>query len=506
MFNFIGSEMAKIGNILKQGASTKLTDEQFIVKEINTFKTSRRRKDMIDGEKYYAGRHDILSRKRTVIGATGELEEVKNLPNNRIVDNQYKKMVDQKNNYLLGQPISVQSDNELYSKVLKQVFNKKFQRLMKNVGEDSLNNGVGWLFIYYDEHGEFTFKRFKPYEIIPGWKDAEHTVLDYAIRIYEVISYEGADEKIVEKVEVYYDKGINRFILDGGKLIPDEVPFQNYFTLIDVDDEGKEIAQGWNWSRIPLIPFKYNSKEIPLIKMVKTLQDGLNTILSNFQNNMEEDARNTILVLVNYDGENLGEFRKNLATYGAVKVKTVDGAGGDLKTLQVEVNSENYKSILEIFKKAIIENAMGYDAKDDRLAGNPNQMNIQSMYSDIDLDANSMETEYQASFEELLWFINVHLFNAGIGDFEGEDVTVLFNRDILISESEVIDNCGKSAGILSDETIIANHPWVDDPQAELERLEQQKKDAIEQYGGAFNPVPPTDPAVKQNQGGGVDEE
>lgn len=30
---------------------------------------------------------------------------------------------------------------------------------------------------------------------------------------------------------------------------------------------------------------------------------------------------------------------------------------------------------------------MGFDAKDDRLSGNPNQMNIQSMYSDIDTDA-----------------------------------------------------------------------------------------------------------------------
>ena len=169
--------------------------------------------------------------------------------------------------------------------------------------------------------------------------------------------------------------------------------------------------------------------------MVKTLQDGLNTIISNFQNNMEEDARNTILVLVNYDGENLGEFRKNLATYGAVKVKTVDGAGGDLKTLQVEVNAENYKAILEIFKKAIIENAMGYDAKDDRMSGNPNQMNIQSMYSDIDLDANSMETEFQASFEELLWFINVHLFNASFGDFEGEDRVLSFPWDILDMKS-----------------------------------------------------------------------
>ena len=203
---------------------------------------------------------------------------------------------------------------------------------------------------------------------------------------------------------------------------------------------------------------------------------------------MEEDVRNTILVLKNYDGQNLGEFRKNLATVGAVKVRTVDGADGGVDKLTIEVNSDNYKAIIEIFKKAIIENAMGYDAKDDRLAGNPNQMNIQSMYSDIDLDANNMETEYQAAFEDLLWFINCHFANMGMGDFEDEEVNVIFNRDILISESEVIANCQSSVGVLSDETIIANHPWVDDPQAELERLQKQKEENMEQYGGAFNPM------------------
>lgn len=91
-------------------------------------------------------------------------------------------------------------------------------------------------------------------------------------------------------------------------------------------------------------------------------------MLSDFENNMQEDARNTILVLENYDGENLGEFRRNLATYGAVKVRTGDGAKGGVSTLTVDVNSENYKSILELFKKALIENARGYDAKDDRLS------------------------------------------------------------------------------------------------------------------------------------------
>ena len=210
-----------------------------------------------------------------------------------------------------------------------------------------------------------------------------------------------------------------------------------------------------------------------------------------------------MLLLVNYDGENLGEFRKNLATYGAVKVRTVDGAGGDVRTLQVEVNSDNYKAILELFKKAIIENAMGYDAKDDRMSGNPNQMNIQSMYSDIDLDANGMETEYQASFEELLWFINCHLFNVGMGDYEQEDVEIIFNRDMMLNEGEVIDNISKSVGIISDETLVAQHPWVDDVQAELDRLEEQKKKNMEEYGLGFNPgqnVPPDDPGGEEGAG------
>ena len=125
---------------------------------------------------------------------------------------------------------------------------------------------------------------------------------------------------------------------------------------------------------------------------------------------------------------------------------------------------------------------MGYDAKDDRMGGNANQMNIQSMYSDIDIDANDTETEYQAAFEEILWFVNAHLANCGYGDFESEQVKIIFNRDILMNKTEAIENCQKSAGIISDETIISHHPWVDDPIAEQERLDRQKEqEMMEQY-------------------------
>ena len=94
MFNFLLSEAARLANAITVGKD-RITDEQFIVNEINSFKISRKRNDMLTGEKYFLGIHDILSRKRTVIGENGELTEVDNLPNNKVVDNQYKKMVNQ---------------------------------------------------------------------------------------------------------------------------------------------------------------------------------------------------------------------------------------------------------------------------------------------------------------------------------------------------------------------------------------------------------------------------
>lgn len=459
---------------IKNSAKTSMTRLEFFEAEIKKFKKSQKRKDMFTGENYYSGEQDILDRKRTIIGEDGLLVEVENLPNNKIIDNQYAKMVDQKTNYLLGKPITFKTDNKSYAEQLEAIFKMKFQRTLKNLGESTLNGGIAYLYPYYNDNGDIAFKIFYPYEGLPFWKDQEHTELDCFLRIFPVEAYEGAREVIIEKCEIYTLEGIERYILKDNKLIDDiENPSSTHFK---VEAEGKE--SGLNWERVPVIAFKYNNKEIPLIKRVKCLQDGINTIISDFENNMQEDARNTILVLKNYDGTNLGEFRRNLATYGVVKVRYDGEAKGGVETLTVEVNSENYKAILDIFKKALIENARGYDAKDERMNNNPNQMNIQSMYSDIDLDANGMETEWQASFEELLWFINVHLTNTGKGDFMNEKVDIIFNRDVLINETEAITNCKNSVGVISNETIVSQHPWVNDNEEELKRIEEEKQDMI----------------------------
>ena len=71
VFN-LGNVMKKINHIISEGAKTIMTDTQFLEKEIKKFKNSPKRMAMITGEKYYLGEHDILQRKRTVIGENGE--------------------------------------------------------------------------------------------------------------------------------------------------------------------------------------------------------------------------------------------------------------------------------------------------------------------------------------------------------------------------------------------------------------------------------------------------
>ena len=488
---FVQTETARINRLIEEGAGRGLTEREFFAREIVAWKGSPERVEQMKGETYYNGKHDILDRKRTAIGPDGKLIEVHNLPNAKVIDNQYAKMVDQKTNYLFGRPFTINSENDQYVERLKKRFNKAFQRLLKYVGEDALNGGKGWVFIFYNEQGELSFRRFPAFQVLPFWKDDDHTTLDAAARLYLQEVWDGLTKKLVEKVEIYKPDGIYRYILEGSTLIPD-VELGDYAPYITVKTGEK--MEAYNWDRLPLIAFKYNKQETPLIRRVKSLQDGINTLLSDFQNNMEENARNTILVLKNYDGQDLGEFRYNLSTFSAVKVRE----DGGVETLTIEVNSDNYKAILELFKKALIENARGYDAKDDRLSGNPNQMNIQSMYSDIDLDANSMETEFQAAFEQLLWFINQDMKTKGEGDFEQEEVTIVFDRDILINETEAIANCAASSGVISNETIVEQHPWTKDVQAELDRLKKEKEEAMADYMGAF---PNQNPKLNQEPGG-----
>lgn len=477
-------ETRRLIKIVEEGAKTAASNKEIIEMELLKWKNSKKRKNMVQGNDYYIGKQDILNKTRTSIDAHGNAVTVNGVPNSIIVDNQYKKMVDQKVNYLFGKPVTFECDNDALHDELMSIFNMKFNRVLRLLAKNCYNCGIGWLFLHINEFGMFDFKLLPSQEILPFWKDEEHTELDFAVRLYEMEVYEGRTKTIVECVEVYGPDGIDYYTLEGGRLVEDVTKeHASYVTYTDA--QGNQTP--YNWVKIPLIPFKYNVEELPLLVHVKSIQDAINTIMSNFEDNMLQDQYNSIYILVNYDGENLAQFRHNVNAYGAVKVRSINGVQGDVKTLGIQVDSSNYTVILEELKKAMIENSMGYDAKDDRLGGNANQMNIQSMYSDIDLDANTIETEFQASFEEILWFVKNYINMNGGGDYSNENIKVVFNRDMLMNEQEIMDMLLKAGLQLSQETLMNQVPFITDAKAEVERVKEEKKENIEEYNfGSIN--------------------
>lgn len=455
------------------------------------------REEQLLAEKYYDGDHDILKREKKVIGADGKLVTINNVANNKLVDNQYRKLVDQKTNYVLGKPITIATEDDKYLKQLTKIFNKKVHRQLRTLARYAVDGAISWLYPYYEKDGSLGFDVFAAYEICPLWLDKAHTKLGGALRYYEeeVFDDETGGVKSVYHADLYTTDGIDHYIYHGGHLTTAETNHSPYMFIGE---------QGYNWDRLPIIPFKYNDREIPLIRAVKSLQDSLNQVLSDFQNNMEEDPRSTILVLKNYDGTNISEFRQNLATYGVIKVTTVDGVQGGVETLNVEVNAANYQAILMQLKRAIVENGRGFDAKEERMDGDPNQMNIESMYTDIDLDVNGMETEFQAGFEELKWFIDQYLINQNCGNFTESSVEFIFNRDIFINEDAKIDNCVKSVGVISNQTILARHPWVTNVQHEMQQIEEDKQAELEEMDATMkiqNKNAPKQPTQKTSGGG-----
>jgi SPP1 family phage portal protein len=391
--------------------------------------------------------------------------------NNRLIHNFIRKLTDQKVGYLLSKPLSIQTNDDKYLELLNDYFDKALLRLLQNVGKESINKGKGWLHVYYDDQGNLSFMRIPSEEIIPMWKDAAHTELYAVIRTYDVVAYEGTTKKIITKVEYWDTKGVKRYVLEGGQLIidVDTVDNESHFSVQVGENE-----QLMNWEKVPFVCFKYNDDELPLIQFLKSLVDDYDKHKSDNSNNLE-DLPNSIYVVKGYDGTDTGELRKNLSTYRIIKTTGDQSSGVD--TISLNIDTEAYKTHMEMNRKDIYEFGRGVDTQAKEFGNNPSGVALKSLYNDLDLDANTLETEFQASLEQLLWFIDVHLFNRGLGDFSNISVDFISNRDILINEMDTITNAKNSVGIISDETIAANHPWVTNVQEELKRLKDQGAEA-----------------------------
>ena len=464
----------------------------FLTTVISEFEGSEFRKYMDTAWRYYKNDNDILEKKRQVIGRDAEnnavLMESKVLTNNKLCHNFMKKLTRQKIGYMLGKPFTMSANKEDDSRaeemfsLVKEYFGKDFFKLIKNVGRDSIVKGIGWIHVYYNEEGKLKFMRCAPEEVIPLWADSDHTELDAVIRKYTVEQYIMGQKKLLKFVDYYTKEGVYHYKYnDGGMLVSDEdkEALSANFSLKSVGQDGKEQEIGVSWAKIPFIPFKYDPDEQSLLVRVKSLIDDYDKKTSGIADNVD-DFPNSTTVVKNYDGASKEEFVHNKNQYRTIFVQ----GDGDARAMETPLNIEEVDKHLQRLREDIYEFGQGVNTADKDIR-DTSGVALRFLYADLDMDCIDWGSECEWSLMLLIWFIQQDLIARGKGDFTDVYYSILFNTDVIINETETIQNCFTSAGIISGRTIADNHPWVMNADKEMKDLLDEQGDVLDlesEYG------------------------
>ena len=426
------------------------------------------------GIRYYYGDHDIYypskpagkSRYNVVNGVRHQLT---GLVNSLIVDNMYAQMVNQKVNYLFSKPLLIECENQQVQEILKNYFGKEFLATIKELATEFINCGIAYLHPYYTEEGEFKLEVIPGSEVIPIWKDRSHNELQSAIRIFENTEFDGIMIKKIKYAVVFKKDSTRTYRLEE--------------ELVFVSEEDYVVSTNpyihFEWGKVPLIPFKANTKEIPLIQKCKSIQDNLNMILSVYQDALLETQDTSLIAITGAGGENPGELRHNLSTYRLVYLQNNDNVPSDIKVLQTEVKNDNYELLIKLLRRSLVENCSGFEIKDEREKGNNlNEMNIKSMYVNLDLDANNIETEFQNSIRKFLYFLNIHFRTHGLPIFDIHDISIITDRDMIVNLKEQVEMAVQLHGKISKPTFLSMLSVVPNVQEELERIKEENNGSL----------------------------
>lgn len=481
---------------------TGLPQEKFILDNWSEWVASEEYQNILTAKRYLKNRNDIKDRKRLRIGRMGEQLEDKLLANNKLSHAFLNKLTRQKTSYLLAKPFTINANNDTYAKILNDILGTaEFRKKLIRITKEAIYAGKSWIQVYYDDQGELVQGRIPPEEVLPFWKDSDHTELEAVIRRYTVTYYQLDKKEIIEKYEFWFEGGVYYYQKDGNELIPDPDVIENKGTnllghfevdVTPVDEEPdapRDIKQS-TWNKIPIIPFKYNAEEMSLLDLVKSLIDDYDSRTSDNSNQIE-DIPNSITLVRGYEGTDPGEFIENIKNYRMAFVNET----GDMSSVPQQLGIQDSEPHLTRLRKDIYEFGFGVDTQ-SKETGNSSGVALKFLYADLDMDAADLGNELSTSLQSLIEFINIDLLNRGVGDFTNEKVEIIFNTDITINETETIDNLTKSGSILSKETILENHPYVSDAQYEMGRIdkeeEAERKKYEDQYSNSNQPFPGDD--------------
>lgn len=400
---------------------------------------------------YYKGvHHAILNR----------MFDDKTKPNNKVVHNFPKLLVDTAASYLAGEPITLKGDETTIDAMLPILNKNDFHDVDNELVKLSGIFGHAFEIHYLDRNGEYRIKAISPMNMVMCYSmDLDNEPL---AAIYYNTVYQSATGAVYRTYEVYTKDKIIKFetetLADGTKSKPIPETFPNLLGKFNVFEViANEERLGDFEAQIPLID-AYNL----------AVSDSVNDI--NYLN----DA---YLWLAGFD---IGEDENGNSELDKMKNNRVmvTEEGGKAEWLVKNINDTHIENIKDRAERNIFSLSQTPDltSKDFNAATGTA---MKAATQPLENKSAVRESKLRKVFRQRYEIICHYLTNLkGAKDLKPEKVEPVFVRNLPQSFSELADMAVKLRDILPDETIIAQFPFITDPESEVKKANEQRKERM----------------------------
>lgn len=461
---------------------------EFVNQEIALDRKSKRRVKMSEGVAYYYEIQEILKAKADVLDVGGKPTKIDGKSNFKAVHNFHTLMLDEKKDYLLGAGIefSYGDLNDKSIDFIKESLGKfldvNLQALLLGAG----NKSEEWGHYFINEGGEFDWVVIAAEQIIVFYDGRYDRNREAIIRYYnqEIIDPETTVRRFVDIAEVWTARDVTYYIADpaGGKFVLDK----NYILnprphvikgdfLTDNERETLTDEEKFIWGVPPFVPVYNNAARKTDLRPIKSLIDLYDVLIATGSNTIV-DLQEAIWEVKGFSGTAIEQLALQLKQYKVVDLTTEDKSG--IKGHQLDIPWNARKDLLEKTKDAIYEQGRGVNFSKAKEGNTPSGLALKIMFYPLNMKSNALETYLRFFMDELLESISKWGKEKENLDIDVKQITYRFPRSMITSDVEIAKIAKDSVGVISDETIAENHPFVTDVEVEVERLKKQKAEQL----------------------------
>ena len=409
-------------------------------KILNRFQTVELPK-LIKSYKYYKGEQAITLKQPTDTGK----------PANKIITNFCHTITDTYEGYLTGVPIQYSNDN------FDEILNILKYNDVKNEDGEFLRQGLifgrSFEICYIDEDKKQRFRTLDPRECIPVYDNTLNNNLLYVIRFWRSDMFDKSNEEYI--VEVYGAQSTKRYKSNVG--------FSS-FTLIE------EVPNFYG--QCPITVFSLNTEEESIFHNIMSLQDAYNTLLSSEIDDWESfcDAY-MILKGAAIDEEEMENMKKH-------RLLIMD-TDAEAQYLTKDVNDVQIRNMLQLVNDNIHKIACCPDFSQESF-GTSSGIALRYRLLGFENNASAIESNFKMALQRRIELLCSIIQLTG-GEALWRDVKITFYRNLPINLEETSTIVNNLRGLVSDETLLSQIPFISDVEEEMKKLAKQKEAAVSLY-------------------------